>query len=313
MKNKIIVSFFILSLLLVLPQTNAQNELVKQINQKSVEIRIDIDGNVKVKHEINETNEITNLDLVEGTVLNLKVVDELGQEKPVVMGEGNNSILILPDQGDLIVQYDLEDVLELKNNVWTLDFRYLHTTNFFFPDELVSIITNGIPVNLNDKKGLACHGCQMLLEYTVNEPKDIMQIDFGEKEFLIEVITFAELENFNFNHNVGEINFNVNEDNQIITTIIPLELLSEPFTVLLDNEEISFHKYINNGTHTWINLRVADSGEIKIKGTTTVEPSTVDPQVIEPSTEPSVVIIVAVIIGIGAIVGFFVLKKTSRR
>ena len=299
--------------MVVFPQANAQNELVKQVNQKLVELRIDIDGNVKVKHEINETNEARNLELVEGTVLNLKIVDEVGQEKPVVMDEGSNSIMILPDQGDLVVQYDLDDVLELKNNIWTLDFRYLHTTNFFFPDELVSIITNGIPLNLNDKKGLACHGCQMLLEYTINEPKDIKQIDLGEREFLVEVITFAELENFDFNHNTREINFNVNEDNQIITTIIPLELLSEPFTVLLDNEEISFHKYINNGTHTWINLRIADSGEIKIKGTTTVEPSIVDPQITESSIEPSVIIIVAVIIGIGAIVGFLLLKKTSRR
>ncbi|MGI9566543.1 MAG: hypothetical protein ACR2LL_05970 [Nitrosopumilus sp.] len=311
MKRKIIASFLILSLVLVFPQVNAQTDATKQVNQKSVELRIDIDGNVKVTHEINRTNEIGQLELIEGTVSNLKVIDELGQEKPATITEETNSILILPDQGELRVQYDLDDVLELKNNMWTLDFRYLHTTNFFFPDELVSIITNGVPVNLNDKKGLACHGCQMLLEYTVNEPKSIKQINLGEKEFLVEVITFSELENFNFDQNNGEINFNVNEANQIITTIIPLELLSEPFTVLLDIEKISFHDYINNGTHIWLNLQPADSGEVTIKGVITEPP--INPQVTESPTEPSAIIVISVIIGVGTIVGFFLLKKTSRR
>ena len=311
MNQKIIASFLILSLIVVLPQVNAQTEEIKEANQRSIEVRIDIDGNVTVNHEIRSSNDIRELELIKGTVSNLKIIDESGQEKPIVITEGEDNILILPDQGDLTVQYDLKDVLELKNNLWTMNFRYHHTTNFYFPDELVTIITNGMPVNLNDKKGLSCHGCQMILEYTINEPRDIKKISTADKEFFVEIITFAELENFNFNRDNAEINFIVNENNQIITTIVPVEVLSEPFTVLLNDEEISFHKYINNGTHTWINLQTSDSGEIKIKGTTSIE--SIDPQITETSTDPSTIIIVSAIVGIGTIVGFFILRKSSRR
>ena len=311
MNQKIIASFLILSLIVVLPQVNAQIEVVKEVNQRSIEVIIDVNGNVMAKHEISSSSDIRELELIKGTVSNLKIIDESGQEKPMVITEGTSNILILPDQGDLTVQYDLNDVLELKNNLWTMNFRYLHTTNFFFPDELVTIITNGVPVNLNDKKGLSCHGCQMILEYTINEPKDIKKIGTADKEFFVEIITFAELENFNFDRDNGEINFNLNENNQIITTIVPVEMLSEPFTVLLNDEEISFHKYINNGTHTWINLQASDSGEIKIKGTTSIE--SIDPQITETSTDPSTIIIVSAMVGIGTIVGFFIVRKSSRR
>lgn len=311
MNQKIIVSFLVLSLVMVLPQVNAQTEPIKEVNQKSIEVRIDIDGNVIVKHEISSSNDIRELELVKGTVSNLKIMDEFSQEKPVVVTEETNNIMILPNQGDLTVQYNLNDVLKFENNLWTMNFRYLHTTNFFFPNELVTIIVNGTPVNLNDKKGLACHGCQMILEYTINEPKEIKKIDTTSEEFLVEIISFAELENFHFNQKNGEIKFNVNEENQIITTIIPLKLLSEPFTILLNDENISFHKYNNNGTHTWINLQTVDSGEIIIKGTTSIEP--IDPQRTEVSTDPSIIIIVSIIVGIGTIVGFFILRKFSRR
>ena len=46
-----------------------------------------------------------------------------------------------------------------------------------------------------------------------------------------------------------------NNDNQYVTTVIPLELLWRPYTVFLDDEKISFREYNNNGTHVWINLQ----------------------------------------------------------
>ena len=313
MQQKVLAGFLILVLLLVFPQSNAQTDSIKYVNQESVELRIDIEGNVRATHEINSSNEIRQLELVKGTISNLVIIDETETEKAVEINEQTNSILILPDQGELKVQYDLDDVLELKNNIWTLNFRYLHTTNFFFPNELDTLFANGMPVNLNDKKGLACHGCQILLEFTVNEPKSIEKIDFGSKEFLVEIITFAEFEDFNFSLKNEEINFKINESDQIITAIIPLELLSEPFEVKLDDESFSFHKNINNGTHIWLNMRPDNSGEITIKGLTTIDPKTIEPQITKQTTDPQIIIIVASIIGIAGIAAFFLIKKSNRR
>lgn len=312
MQQKVLTGFLILVLLFIFPQSNAQTDSTKYVNQESVELRIDTEGNVKVTHEVNNSNEIRQLELVKGTVSNLIIIDETETEKSVEINEQTNSILILPGQGELKVQYDLDDVLEVKNNIWTLNFKYLHTTNFFFPDKLDTLFTNGIPVNLNDKKGLACHGCQIFLEFTVNEPKNIEKIDLGNKEFLVEVITFAELNDFNFNLKNEEINFKVNDSNQFITTIIPLELLSEPFEVKLDDESFSFHKYINNGTHIWLNMRPDNSGEITIKGLTTIDPKTIEPPITEQMTDPQIIIIMASIIGIAGIAAFFLIKKSSR-
>ena len=313
MRQKILAGFFILFLLLVFPPSHAQIDSIKNVNQESVELRIDIEGNVKVTHEINDSNELGQLELVKGTISNLVLIDETDTEKSVEINEQTNSILILPSQGNLKVQYDLDDVLEIKNNIWTLNFRYLHTTNIFFPDELDTLYTNGMPVNLNDKKGLACHGCQILLEFTVNEPKRIEKINFGSKEFLVEIITFTEVENFDFSLKNEEINFKINESEQIITTIIPLELLSEPFEVKLNDENFSFHKYINNGTHIWLNMRPDNSGEITIKGITTIDPKTIEPQITEQTIDSQIVIIVASIIGIAGIAAFFLIKKSNRR
>ncbi|MGB0855845.1 MAG: hypothetical protein ACPGQP_02295, partial [Nitrosopumilus sp.] len=225
MQQKIILSFLILTLVMVFPHANAQADSIEQASQKLVEITIDLEGNVKVTHQINNSSQQKQLELVKGTVSNLEIINELGEIKSVETDEETKSIMISPNQGKLTVQYDLGDELILKNNVWTFDFRYLQKTNFFFPDELGTIFANGISVNLNEKKGLACHGCQILLEYSVSEPKNIIQVNLGDREFLVEIITFADFENFGFNQNKGEINFQINDENQFVTTIIPVELL----------------------------------------------------------------------------------------
>ena len=78
------------------------------------------------------------------------------------------------------------------------------------------------------------------------------------------------IENFNFNQPAKEMSFKINDDNKFVTTVIPLELLWEPYAVFLDDEKIYFHQYINNGTHAWVNLRPDTTGEITIIGTTVV-------------------------------------------
>ena len=110
----------------------------------------------------------------------------------------------------------------------------------------------------------------MILQYAFDEPTNIINVNWENKEFVIEMRTFTDIENFEFNQPVKEISFNVNESNQFITTIIPLELLWGPYAIFLDDEKTYFNDSKNNGTHVWISIKPNAAGEISVIGTTVV-------------------------------------------
>ena len=270
MKLEIFTSFLILTLILVFPQVNAQSDSFTEVNQKSIQVTIDREGNVSVLHQIRDSNEQRQLNFVDGTVSNLKVINEFGREELEGVDKDANNLVISPKKGELFVTYDLEDALILKDNVWTLDFLYLQTTTFILPEEVDLVFVNQRPVLFDEKKKFNCHGCQMILEYSINEPKNIKQVNWEDKEFLVEVRTLSEIENFDFDQPLKKISFKVNDNNQYVTAVIPLELLWEPYSVFLDDEKIWHHKYINNGTHVWVSMKPETSGEIIIIGTTVI-------------------------------------------
>ena len=267
--NSKIAIFIIISLILVIPSASAQEiNIGEKAVQKSIQVVISDEGDIHVTHVVKSTGSPKQMNLIDGTIENLIITNEKGQEQPVTVIGDNDSVLIFPSGSDSIVEYDLKDVLFLKDNLWTLDFLYLETTTFLFPEKLDLIFVNDRPVFLDDKKGISCYGCQMILKYSLDQQKNIEYVNWENKEFAVEIVTFAEIENFDFNQPSKEINFKVNDDNQFLTTIIPLELLQKPFTVFLNEEEVFFYDYNNNGTHVWINIKPDTAGEISIIGTT---------------------------------------------
>ncbi len=270
MNTKISI-FIIFSLILVIPSVNAQEvSITEKANQKSIEIVISDEGDVHVKHIVDSSNSPKQVELVDGIVENLIITNEKGEEQLLKRIGNNDAVMIFPSNEDSIIEYDLNNVLSEKNNVWTWEFRYLETTYFIFPEKLDLVFVNDGPVNLMDQSGISCHGCQMILEYSIDEPKNITKVNWEDKEFFVEIRTSANIENFNFNQPAKEISFNINNDNQYVTTVIPLELLWRPYTVFLDDEKISFREYNNNGTHVWINLQPDTTGKISIVGTTVI-------------------------------------------
>jgi len=269
---KIIGFLVILSILSIIPVADAQISIGEKADQRSVEIIINSVGEIHVKHVIALSNVPKQVELIDGTVSDLSVTNEQGEEKQFSVIGDNIGVLLLPSKGDSIIEYNLDDALSQKNNLWTWDFLYIQTptTSFIIPKEVDLLFVNGNPVFLGEINGLACHGCQMLLEYSINEPKKIRQINWEDKEFLIEIRTLAEIESFDFNQPTKKISFKVNDNNQYVTTIIPLELLWEPYLVFLDDEKIDQQKFKNNGTHVWLNIKPETSGEITIIGTTVI-------------------------------------------
>jgi len=132
------------------------------------------------------------------------------------------------------------------------------------------IFSNERPVYLDEKKGISCHGCQMVLEYSINEPKIIENVTWEDKEFVVEIQTHSNIDNFIFDQPTRSISFDVYNENQFVTTIIPLELIWNPYVVLLDDEKIFFHEFNNDGTHIWLNIKPESSGTITIIGTTVI-------------------------------------------
>ena len=316
MSSKQVVFFIILAFIIAIPTAYAQEiSIAEKAEQKSVEVVISSSDEIHVKHVITSSNSPKQVELINGTITNLTVSDEEGKEKQFVIIGDNDGVIIYPSQENIIVEYDLGDVLFLKNNVWTWDFRYLETTSFIIPKEVDLIFVNKRPVYLGEKNGISCHGCEMILEYSIDEPRILQNIKFENKEFLIEIRTFAEINQFNFDQTTKSISFDVNGENQFVTTIIPLELLSRPYNVYMGDEKIFFHEYINNGTHIWLNIRPDNSGNVSIIGTTVIsdEKSTIQNN---PSTSVSNVsqdIIVYILLGVIVLIGLVVMVIIIRK
>ncbi len=302
--------------IIAIPTAYAQGiSIGEKAEQKSVEVVISSSDEIHVKHVIASSNSPRQVELIEGTVTNLIVSDEEGKEKQFGIIGDNDGVMINPSQKNMIVEYDLGDVLFLKDNVWTWDFLYLETTSFIIPKEVDLIFVNKRPVYLGEKNGISCHGCQMILEYSIDEPKILKNINLEGKEFLIEIRTFAEINQFNFDQTTKSISFDVNGENQFVTTIIPLELLSRPYNVYMGDEKIFFHEFINNGTHIWLNMRPDNSGNVSIicKIDINYEKSTIQNN---PSTSVSNVSqdeIVYILLGVGALIGFVVMVIMMRK
>jgi hypothetical protein len=265
MKFYSVIFLIIFSLLIVVPIANAQL-LDEKIKQKSVKVEINLSGEVHVIHVIDDLDLPRQIDLIDGTITNLLVKDKEGNELQYGQMSNNESVMIMPSNQDTIIEYDLADELVLIDNVWTWEFLYLESTTFLFPEGVDLIFVNEKPAYLGDKNGINCHGCQMILEYSLDEPKLFESVKMKEGNFLIEFRTWGGISEFNFEPNSAEMNFEVTGENDFVTTMIPIDLLSGPYQVWLNEEKIFFHDYINNGTHVWLNIRPQTSGEVSISG-----------------------------------------------
>ena len=301
MKYQIILFSIIFSIAIFIPTAHAQ--INPDSLQKSIQVEIDSSGNVFVTHEIKKQNSPQQLDLLDGTVTNLTVTNEDGED--IEFGTINeNSIMILPSNEEVIVSYELEDVLVLEDNLWTWNVLYLQSTSFIFPEEANLIFVNDKPVLLGDKPGIMCHGCQMKLEYSLDQKKSIESIKNQNDEYKIEIITWAEIDNFSFDKDVG-MTFEIEGDNDFVSVIIPKNFLIKPYQVLFNDEKIQFSSYIENSTHNWLNIRPESSGQISISGV--IIPDFSENKTDSIPIEYLIGIGVAIAIGVG--IGIIFVKK----
>ncbi len=270
--KKIFCSLIALVLISCIPLVSAQISIGDPADQKLVKITIDKQGKVHVLHEIRDSKKAVQINTIEGTLSNLKVIDVKGNDVEYgTTGLGNTTgITIFSSKDDVIIEYDLDNVLFVKDGMWTWDFLYLQTTTFILPKGLDLVYVNGNPVMLQDAKGITCHGCSAIIEYVLDQPTNTNEVKWEDRKFIVGMRTQADVSSLNFDQPTKSISFNVKEDNQLITLIIPLDLLWSPYEVRLDDQKILKHEFFSNQTHEWLNIRPKTSGTIQIIGTTVV-------------------------------------------
>jgi len=258
-------------MLLSMSQTFAQEVTLGAVPEQTVEIRIDEEGIAHVVHEVKGSTKTLQIDAYEGNVTNLSVTDKGGNEVQYLTLEKYPISVVLPPSGNdmIFIKYDLTDVLISKDGVWTWEFNAPGITNMYFPKGVDMIWVNDRPVYIGEK-GIRQHGGKMTLEYVIDEPVVLKEVEWEEKKFTVAIRTLTNVGLFEFNQPAKSIIFDVAKGNPLVTVIIPLELLWEPYEVYLNSNKTLNREFYNNGTHVWLGFRPDTSGTMNVVGATVV-------------------------------------------
>ena len=278
MNKNIFLLVAVFSLILVIPMSHAQLTIGGNAEQKLIEMKLDIDGTVSVKHVVSSSNMPVTVQLFSGTISNLVIINEKGEdmfENGANAGiaydpQGNQSIVIFPSKQNSIIEYNLESIIP-EDNLLTIQTSYAETYSVIFSDEIEMIFLNNNIIFLENKKGVSLnYGGSAIIQYYSNTPKIIKEVQWEENKFDVEIITDSKIDKFNFEQTSKSISFQVNEENKNVTIIMSEELLGGPYLILLNDEKIKFNKTMKDENNVVLNIKPEVSGEIVIIGTTVI-------------------------------------------
>ncbi len=262
-----------LVLLSSIPLTYAQSPIGNLATQERTDVIISEDGDVHVVHEIKKDSRAArSFTMMPGVDSNLSVIDINGNEIQYGFVEEQKILTVFPSNENVLVEYDLDDVFTQNNGVWKWDFLYTDSepTKFIFPDNIELVFVNERPVYMKELKNMNCHGCQMKLEFVPNQNKILKDITWEDKKFDVVIRTLSNVDSFVFDQPSRSISLDTTGDNQIITMIIPLELLWNPYQVIEVDEKLHKHEFQINQTHMGLNFRPVTGEGIQVIGTSVV-------------------------------------------
>jgi len=272
MNTKILSIIAIFTLILVIPTADAQLTIGSEAKQELIEVKINDKGEVDVKHIVKASNMPGTVDLFSGTISNLVVTNEMGEEKDSGIAndtKGNLSVFVLPAKENSIIKYNLENII-LKDNLFTTQISYAEKFSIVFDDQIEIIFVNSNAIFLENKKGISVNGGgEVNIEFYSNTPKMIKEVEWEENKFDVEIVTDSKIENFNFDQISKSISFEVNEVNKYVTISMSEELLGGPYVILFNTEKIQYTKSEIDGYVT-LSMKPELTGEIKIIGTTVI-------------------------------------------
>ena len=273
MNQKIISTIIIFTLISIIPTSYGQLTIGSEAKQELIEVKINTNGEISVKHIVSSSNMPSSLPLFTGEISNLIITNELGEEIDSGIaddGFGNESVFILPSNQLTIVEYNLENA-NLNDNLFTTEISYPQRFSVIFDESINLIFLNNNTIFFDGKKGIAINGGgEAKIEFYSNESKIIEKVTWEENEFNVEIISDAEIQSFNFNQPDKSISFQINDENKFVTITMSEELLGGPYVTLLNDEKIIHAKFIRDGGIVSLNLKPETPGQVTIIGTTVI-------------------------------------------
>ena len=198
--------------------------------KQNIKIEIGKDANVHVIHEIADFGQNSaKLEFLDGTRSNFEIVCTLSCpyefDNPEQIFEESNYMVFSQYpafQTNLIVEYDLENVIELNNGLWKWEFSSKHNPNFYFDESIDLIFFDGTAIDLTLNKGFACSGyCNMDLEFfDEDETLSVTSFDGG-----VSIQSDDKISNFVINDNT--ISFDTNKERQLVLIDITREMIGD--------------------------------------------------------------------------------------
>ena len=273
MNSKIISAIIIFGLITVIPTVYGQLTIGSEAKQESIEVKINTNGEISVKHIVSSSNMPSSLPLFTGEISNLIITNELGEEIDLGIAndvKGNLSVMVLPSNQLTIIEYDLENAT-LHGNLFSTDISYPKKFSVLFDESTDIIFFNNNVIMLENKKGISINGGgNAKIEFYENESKIIHEAIWEENKFDVEIISDSKIEKFDFNQPEKNISFQVNDENKFVTIMMSEELLGGPYVVLLDENQIRFSKFVTEENLILLNIKPEMPGQITIIGTTVI-------------------------------------------
>ena len=276
MNQKIISAIIIFVLITVIPTVYGQLTLGGEAKQELIEVKVNLDGEISVKHVVSPSNTGSTLFLFKNAIIpekNLVGKNEMGNEIQLGIiddGLGNQSIFVLPSKQNTIVEYNLNK-MSLNDNLFNAEISYDEKFSMIFDESIDLIFVNSNPIILDNKKGISISGGgNAKIEFYENELKIIKEAIWEENKFDVEIITDLEIESFNFNQPEKSISFQVNDENKYMTITMSEELLGGPYVILLDDEKIYYSKILRDENKVSLNIKPETTGQVTIIGTTVI-------------------------------------------
>ena len=202
--------------------------------------------------------------------------------------EDGAAVAVPPTGEDVLVRYALEGALEEPwPRTYSWSFLYRATTSFTLPDSVDIAFVNGRAVYFTGAKAFNCHGCQMDIEFTVDESKGVQRFELGggqgqggPRAFDIEVWTSAQVGALALDPASKTIAYEVGGfasaaaggsgggGGRWVTLLIPSELLGPPYQASIDGERAAVTTFDAGDGRFGVSVRPAGDGEVRITGDT---------------------------------------------
>lgn len=254
----------------------------------SVSVAIHGDGRVEVEHEVAGGSGARAVPLVrgdggEGRPVDVEAVDADDGE-PVagldISEDGSHAVVPPAAGGDLLLRYELEGAMRHSEpSTYSWSFLYRATTAFVLPDGVDLAFVNGQAVHFAGARAFNCHGCQMDLEFTVDEPRSVQRFelggggggqDGGPRQVDVGVWTAAQVgplaldpASMSIAYEAGGVS---GAGGRWVTLVVPSELIGPPYRAEAGGKSAPVTTFDAGDGRIGISVRPAEDGQVRIFG-----------------------------------------------